>query len=199
MSCRASSSGTAIVVIGEPGAADEAASALAKRDAMSSGSLTFFSSAGTIPSITTSDEASLDRSDTSAGRAATASSELLIAGMRATPKNLPFRSRPSSSSPRSTKIVSGKSPQTPALEMFISPARCMSAMSFGRVLNTRYSEKTEPAVFAITPSIVAPSADSISTISEDGSPRRASLLRYSSWPCSMRTELTVSRMSDEVR
>ena len=177
-------SGTTIVVTGRPaeyeGAADEAVKTLAKREAMSSGSFMFLSSGDTIPSITTSAEDSLERRETNAGSAAIASSEPLIAGILVTLRDRPFRSRPSSSSDRSRNTVSGSRPQTPALEMLISPARCMSAMSFGSVLNTRYSENTELAVLAMTLSTVAPSPDSISTMSEDARPSLASLFLYSS-------------------
>src|SRR5207237_4995519 len=97
-------SGTTIVVTGRPaeyeGAADEAAKTLAKREEMSSGSFMFLSSGDTIPSITTSAEASLERRETNAGIAAIASSEPLIAGILLTLRHPPFRSRPSSSSAR---------------------------------------------------------------------------------------------------
>ncbi len=190
-----------VVITGEDGAPDDVVSALAKRDTMSSCVLLLFTSAGTTPSSTTSVDTSLERSEMSTGSAAATSSGLLMAGKRATLRNLPCRSSPSSSA-RSRKTVSGSRPQTPLFEMFISPARCMSAMSFGSVLNMRYLENTELAVLDMMPSIpflIASSLESISTMSDEGRPRHASLLRYSSWPCSMSTEFTVSRMSDDVR
>ena len=99
-------------------------------------------------------------------------------------------------------MVSGIKPHSPLFEIFNSPARCISVISLGRVLKSRFSEKT---AWEASASILSTSLSVFefplksSTTSEVGSPSLASFDLYSSKPCSIRTELTVSRISEEVR
>ena len=128
---------------------------------------------------------------------------ILGKGALETFNNFPLRSKVfSRKSETSIKIVSGIKPQVPLLEIFISPAKCISAMSFGRVLVRRYSENIECEALDIrlsSPFFADSALLNISTISDAGRPNLASLFLYSSCPCSIRTEFTVSRINDDVR
>ena len=104
---------------------------------------------------------------------------ILGKGTLETFKNFPLSSRVfSRKSVTSRKIVSGIRPQVPLLEIFISPAKCISAMSFGRVLIRRYSENIECEAFDIrlsSPFFTESALLNISTISDAGRPNLANL------------------------
>ena len=59
---------------------------------------------------------------------------------------------------RSTKMVSGVSPQEPALVMWMSPERWASATSLGSCSSSRYSEKTCFPVWCTRVSTFPPSS-----------------------------------------
>src|SRR5918995_634901 len=137
-----------------------------------------------VNKVTISVEYSLLNSETNIGRAVANSSTLFIDDNLETFKNLPLRSMPLSARwAIFTNTVSGTKPHIPLLDIFISPAKCISAMSFGKVLIIRCSASIDCAALVITLSIPFPTLSilfNISKISDVGNPSLANLFLYSS-------------------
>ena len=76
----------------------------------------------------------------------------------------------------SINTVSGIRFQSPVFEMFSSPARCISVMSLGNMLNNKFSEKTAREVsdkIPSTPFLLNKGLLNISEISDPGIPSLA--------------------------
>src|SRR5580765_2265916 len=122
---------------------DDEINALENTDSMPSLFLNFFEIEDIKFSSIISLEASLLNTEINIGRTAVTSSSVSIGFSLETFKYFPLKFKPFSIiSLVSIKTVSGIKLHSPVFEILSSPARCISVMSFGNTLNSRFSEKT---------------------------------------------------------
>src|SRR5919109_4674901 len=172
---------------------DDEINALVKADSNSSGlPLIVFEMVETKLSSTTSLEVSLLRTEINMGKSVVISSSVWIGLILETFKYFPLKFKPFSMIFLvSINTVSGIRFQRPVLEIFSSPAKCISVMSLGNILNNKFSEKTAREVsdkIPSTPFLLNEGLLNMSEISDPGIPNLANFYLNSSYPCSIKIE-----------